>query len=54
MDGACSGLSTNAHKNFFRKHGGKEPLARHKCRWRNIMGVDWSHLAQVRGQWWSP
>jgi hypothetical protein len=54
----------NTYKILVGKLAGKIPLRKPRCRWddkirmdlREIrwQGVDWTHLAQDRDQWWAP
>jgi hypothetical protein len=54
------GKMRNAYRILVEKPGGKRPLGRPKCRWKNIKmdlreivwdGVDWIGLAQDTDQW---
>jgi hypothetical protein len=58
------GLKRNAYRILVGKPEGKRPLGRPRCKWvDNIQmnlkrvigwdGMDWTDLAQVRGQWWT-
>jgi hypothetical protein len=53
----------NAQRIFMKKHEGRRPLGRPRCRWEDNIktgfkevvwwGTDWVDLAQDRNRWWA-